>query len=156
MCMTPIKLINHPPTHYACVLQCVGPSMLPTLQSRGDVLLHEKSSVQMGTIKVGALPSESHCPPSCGVCIAVLVLATYGVHRNGDGEMYNSVLSTDIEINRFTSDIIGCTGTALYYCAKNLLLLSCTRFPFSICLIRYQSTYQQPSLCVSFSPTYCT
>ena len=55
MCMIPMKLINY---H---VLQCVGPSMLPTLQSRGDVLLHEKSSVQMGTIKVGAPPSDS--PP---------------------------------------------------------------------------------------------
>lgn len=35
-------------------MQCVGPSMLPTLQPRGDVLLHEKASVRRQTIAVGA------------------------------------------------------------------------------------------------------
>ena len=41
-------------------LQCVGPSMLPTLQPRGDVLLHEKASVWMQTVSVGA--QRPHLP----------------------------------------------------------------------------------------------
>src|SRR5690349_19866964 len=36
-----------------CVLQCVGPSMLPTFNARGDLLLQEWFSVYTERIRVG-------------------------------------------------------------------------------------------------------
>ena len=46
-------------------MQCVGPSMLPTLQPRGDVLLHEKASVLLQRIRVGEPPKQCCCKLSC-------------------------------------------------------------------------------------------
>lgn len=51
-------------------MQCVGPSMLPTVQPRGDVLLHEKASVMLQRVRVGArlamLLRQQAKPQRCG------------------------------------------------------------------------------------------
>ena len=52
----------------AAAVQCVGPSMLPTLQPRGDVLLHEKASIMLQRVQVGAdfvIPDVMFPPAFC-------------------------------------------------------------------------------------------
>ena len=49
----PSYLGRHVNDSQAPCAQCVGPSMLPTLQPRGDVLLHEKATVMLQRVRVG-------------------------------------------------------------------------------------------------------
>ena len=56
-------------------IQCVGPSMLPTLQARGDVVLAESLSVRTGKLRVGdVVVARSPTNASHTVCKRVLGL----------------------------------------------------------------------------------
>ncbi|XP_024542968.1 mitochondrial inner membrane protease subunit 1 isoform X1 [Selaginella moellendorffii] len=61
--------------HVLQIQQCIGPSMLPTFNIRGDILVTERLSVKLGKIRVGdVVMARSPSDPRMVVCKRILGL----------------------------------------------------------------------------------